>query len=319
MLVMKAFGLRGEVILPSFTFFATGHAVLWNGLDSRFCGLRSAELEHRSGRRGTSHHPADFGDIGRTSVRQSGADGANWSGSREKHGLKLVFDAAHAFGASYKGQPVGRFGDAEVFSLSPTKLLVAGEGGLICTNDAALAHRLRAGRNYGDLGSYNPDSAGAERPHDRVQRGDGADRPRPGCCQGSEAQPDRRAMYSSELDGTPGIAFQQLPPGHLSSYKDYSVRVDSETFGMTRDGLAGALLKENIETKRYFYPPLHQQALFRPFMPDVSANLSATEAVAESVLSLPIYESLPARDGTAGCVGHSRPVAMARAQGARAC
>jgi len=71
-----------------------------------------------------------------------------------------VFDAAHAFGSEYQGRPIGQFGDAEVFSLSPTKLLVAGEGGLVTTNDAALAKRIRAGRNYGDAGNYDPELLG---------------------------------------------------------------------------------------------------------------------------------------------------------------
>jgi dTDP-4-amino-4,6-dideoxygalactose transaminase len=192
-----------------------------------------------------------------------------------KHGLTLLFDAAHAFGATYKGQPVGQFGDAEVFSLSPTKLLVAGEGGLICTNDATLAHSLRAGRNYGDLGIYNPMLLGLNA---RMTEFNAAM-----ALAGLDGVPAKvathnriAALYTSELDGTPGIGFQRLPPGHLSSYKDYSVRVDPETFGMTRDRLAGALLKENIETKKYFHPPLHQQALFRPFVAPGPAHLPVT-------------------------------------------
>ena len=88
---------------------------------------------------------------------------------------------------------------------------------------------------------------------------------------------------------------------------------------MTRDDLAGALLKENIETKKYFYPPLHQQSLFRPFVAWETPHLPATEAVAESVLSLPIYESLPAETvrQVAGAIrGLSQPV---RQKGAHAC
>jgi dTDP-4-amino-4,6-dideoxygalactose transaminase len=315
-LVMKAFGLRGEVILPSFTFFATGHAVLWNGLTPVFadCDPRSWNIDPGAVERAITPRTSAILAV---HLYGNPAPVAQLEWIAQKHGLKLVFDAAHAFGASYKGQPVGRFGDAEVFSLSPTKLLVAGEGGLICTNDAALAHKLRAGRNYGDLGTYNPVLLGLNARMTEFNAAmalTGLD-----LVAVKVARHNQIAeMYSSELDGTPGIAFQQLPPGHLSSYKDYSVRVDSETFGMTRDGLAGALLKENIETKRYFYPPLHQQALFRPFMTDVSTNLSATEAVAESVLSLPIYESLPAQ--TVRQVAWAiRDLSQARARGARAC
>ncbi|HLY18363.1 MAG TPA: DegT/DnrJ/EryC1/StrS family aminotransferase [Bryobacteraceae bacterium] len=155
MLVMKAFGLRGEVILPSFTFFATGHAVLWNGLTPVFadCDRQTWNIDPRAVERAITPQTAAI-----LAVHLYGNPAAvtelEWIAG--KHGIPLLFDAAHAFGASYKGQSVGQFGDAEVFSLSPTKLLVAGEGGLVATNDALLAHKLRAGRNYGDLGAYDP-------------------------------------------------------------------------------------------------------------------------------------------------------------------
>jgi dTDP-4-amino-4,6-dideoxygalactose transaminase len=317
MLAMKAFGLRGEVVMPSFTFFATGQAALWNGLTPVFadCDPETWNIDPRAVERAITPRTSAILAV---HLYGNPAPVAELEWIAGKHGLKLIFDAAHAFGATYKGQPVGRFGDAEVFSLSPTKLLVAGEGGLICTNDATLAHSLRAGRNYGDLGAYNPMLLGLNA---RMTEFNAAM-----ALAGLDLVPAKvashnriAALYAEELDGTPGIGFQRLPPGHLSSYKDYSVRVDAEAFGMTRDELAGALLRENIETKKYFYPPLHQQALFRPYVAPGLTHLPVTEAVAETVLSLPIYESLPA--GTVRQVawairGISRP---ARQPGIRAC
>jgi dTDP-4-amino-4,6-dideoxygalactose transaminase len=291
MLAMKALGLQGEVILPSFTFFATGHAVLWNGLTPVFadCDPETWNIDPGAVERAITPRTSAILAV---HLYGNPAPVAELEWIAGKHGLKLLFDAAHAFGASYKGQPVGRFGDAEVFSLSPTKLLVAGEGGLICTNNAALAHKLRAGRNYGDLGTYNPMLLGLNARMTEFNAAmalAGLDLVAAKAAKHNQIA----ALYTADLAGTPGIGFQQLPPGHYSSYKDYSVRVDPKGFGMTRDDLAAALLKENIETKKYFYPPLHQQALFCPFAAG-AAHLPATEAVAESVLSLPIYESLPA-------------------------
>lgn len=290
-LVMKALDFRGEVILPAFTFFATGHAALWNGLTPVFadCDARTWNLDPRAVERSITPRTAAILAV---HLYGNPAPVAELEWIAQQHGLKLLFDAAHAFGAAYRGQPVGRFGDAEVFSLSPTKLLVAGEGGLVCTNDATLAHRLRAGRNYGDLGAYDPMLLGLNA---RMTEFNAAM-----ALAGLDLVPAKvqkhnqiAALYTSELEGTPGIGFQELPPGHSSTYKDYSVRIDPQAFGMTRDELAAALLEENIETKKYFYPPLHQQALFRPFAAEAPARLPATEAIAESVLSLPIYESLP--------------------------
>ncbi len=316
-LTMKALGLSGEVILPSFTFFATGEAVLWNGLTPVFadCDPRTWNVEPDAVERAITPRTSAILAV---HLYGNPAPVAELERIAEKHGLKLLFDAAHAFGASYKGQSVGRFGDAEVFSLSPTKLLVAGEGGLVCTSDPTLAHRLRAGRNYGDLGSYNPMLLGLNARMTEFNAAmalAGLDLVAVKVTRHNQIA----ALYNSELDGTPGIGFQQLPPGHRSSYKDYSVSVDSEAFGMTRDELRAGLLRENIETKKYFYPPLHQQTLFRPFAPAGRGALRATEAVAESVLSLPIYESLPA--GTvrqvAGAIRHLSQ--STRQKGARAC
>ena len=155
MLVLRALDLHGEVIMPSFTFFATGHASAWNGLRPVFADCDPSTWN------------VDIADVERKITETTSAilavictailcpvDALASLATRYK--LKLVFDAAHGFGSMSNDRPVGQFGDAEVFSLSPTKLLVAGEGGLVTTNDSALAQRIRLGRNYGDLGAYDP-------------------------------------------------------------------------------------------------------------------------------------------------------------------
>ena len=313
MLTLKAFGIRGEVIMPSFTFFATGHAAAWNGLTPVFadCDPHTWNLDPRAVEKAITPSTSAILAV---HLYGNPAPVTELEWIANKCGLRLLFDAAHAFGATYRGQPVGQFGDAEVFSLSPTKLLVAGEGGLVCTNDALLAHRLRAGRNYGDLGAYDPMLLGLNARMTEFNAAmaiAGLD-----LVSAKVAKHNQIAdLYTQELEGTPGIGFQQIPRGHLSTYKDYSVRVDPDTFGMSRDELAAALLDENIETKKYFYPPLHQQALYK----EHGANLPVTEAIADSVLSLPIYESLPAATvlqvagAIRGLARHNTP------KGARAC
>jgi len=291
MLVLKALGVKGEVILPSFTFFATGHAVLWNGLEPVFgdCDqgnwtIDPVDVEARITERTKAilavhlyGNPAHIDEL-------------QWIAKR--HGLKLIFDAAHAFGSSYRGSPVGGFGDAEVFSLSPTKLLVAGEGGLVCTNDSTLARLIRAARNYGDAGSYDPELlglnarmtefnaamalAGLDLVDHKVKRHN-----------------EIAKQYSNLLASTPGIRFQQVEKNDYSAYKDFSVLVSHADFGMSRDAVGEALLNEGIPTKKYFYPPLHLQRLFTAHGAGRQVMLPNTERVSEDVLSLPIYESLP--------------------------
>ncbi len=291
MLVMKALGLRGEVILPSFTFFATGHAVLWNSLkpvfadcDAETWTIDPADVENRITEQTSAilavhlyGNPAPVAELGSIARR---------------YGVKLLFDAAHAFGSQYHGRPVGQFGDAEVFSLSPTKLLVAGEGGLVCTSDATLAHLIRAGRNYGDLGAYDPMLLGLNARMTEFNAAMGL-----AGLDFVEAKVKRHneiaARYTAELRDLPGLSFQYVAPEQVSSYKDYSVHVTPALFGMSRDQLGTALLAENIETKKYFYPPLHQQALFQRFVADRPDSLPVTVSASEGVLSLPIYQSLP--------------------------
>jgi dTDP-4-amino-4,6-dideoxygalactose transaminase len=291
MLVLRALGVTGEVIVPSFTFFATGHAVLWNGLrpvfadcDEETWNVDPIDLEGKITEDTSAilvvhlyGNPCKVEALERLASR--------------KH-LKLIFDAAHGFGSHYRNRPLGGFGDAEVFSLSPTKLLVAGEGGLVTTNDATLARAIRAMRNYGDLGAYDPEWLGmsARMPEFNAALAL-AGLP---LVEAKVARRNRIAeKYTDLLASLPGLRFQKVLPNNVSTYKDYSIHVSSDAFGMTRDALVEALLAEKIETKKYFFPPLHEQRLYSSLHSVERGGLARTSYVAGGIVSLPIYESLP--------------------------
>jgi dTDP-4-amino-4,6-dideoxygalactose transaminase len=290
MIVLRALGLTGEVIAPSFTFFATGHAMRWNGLTPVFADcdpytwtVACSDIQRKITDRTTAilgvhlyGNPCDVAGLTRLATR---------------HGLKLVFDSAHAFGSRYRSRPIGQFGDAEVFSLSPTKLLVAGEGGLVTTNDSTLARTIRGMRNYGDTGGYDPDWVGmnARMPEFNAALGLGG---LPMVEEKIRRRNEIAAMYTSMLS-LPGVRFQRVHREDVHTYKDFSIQITPEEFGLNRDQLAEALLAENIETKKYFYPPLHLQKLYRSFHDSDRNDLGQTEYVTSGILSLPIYESLP--------------------------
>ena len=205
--------------------------------------------------------------------------------------VKLIFDSAHAFGSFSLGRPVGGFGDAEVFSLTPTKILVAGEGGIVTTNDAALAHRLRAARNYGDLGAYNPVLCGLNA---RMSEFNAAL-----ALTGMpfvDAKVKRHnqiaAEYQRVLAGIPGVLFQTVRPRNVSTYKDFSIQLNSSICGWTAADLCNELKRCGIPTKRYFYPPLHKQKIFNGLHTRFDRPLFVTECISDGVVSLPIYESL---------------------------
>jgi dTDP-4-amino-4,6-dideoxygalactose transaminase len=290
MLVLKCLGVRGEVILPSFTFFATGHAVVWNGLRPVFADcdpgtwtLDPADVERKI--------TPDTGAILAVHMYGNPCAVERLEQIATRHNVRLIFDAAHAFGSRRRGRAVGQFGDAEVFSLSPTKLLVAGEGGLVSTNDGVLARRLRAARNYGDTGAYDPEVLGINARMTEFNAALGLS--------GLEILESKIARhvriastYTGLMSGLPGIAFQKIHPEDLCVFKDYSIVIDEHAAGISRDRLGSALLDENVETKKYFYPPMHRQKLYQRFHKPWE-TLPVTDAVSEGVLSLPIYESLP--------------------------
>lgn len=290
MLGMKAMDLKGEVILPSFTFFATGLAALWSGLKPVFAdclpdtwNLDPADVR----RRVTSKTAAIIG----VHLYGNPCDVERLASVAVSARCKLIFDSAHAFGSAHRGAAVGSFGDFEVFSLSPTKLLVAGEGGLITTNDSTLDRRLRAARNYGALVHYDPEMQGLNARMSEFNAALGI-----AGLKLMESKLERHNLIAARYDGLlreeRGLQFQVIREGDLSTYKDYSVVVDPLKASLDRDALAAHLLQDGYETKKYFYPPLHQQQIFKEFHSGRDLPLPVTERISSGVLSLPIYYSL---------------------------
>ena len=288
MLLMKVFGLKGAVILPSFTFHATAHAVVWNGLKPVFvdCDPESYNIDPEQVEKAITSqtsailavhlfgNPADIEELERIA---------------KKHKLKLLFDAAHAFGAKRKGKNTGNFGDAESFSLSPTKLLTSGEGGMVTTNDKELAKKLRIARNYGDSGDYDCEFAGFNARMSEFNALMGIE-----TLKVLEKNVVRRnaivKIYKDKLSKIPGISFQYIDPADRSTFKDFSIYINEKEFGMTRDELHDALLKENIIVKKYFYPPVHRQKAYKSIK---QANkLDNTVRITDRVLSLPLYSHI---------------------------
>ncbi|MFH1896866.1 MAG: DegT/DnrJ/EryC1/StrS family aminotransferase [Candidatus Desantisbacteria bacterium] len=287
MLVMKALELTGEVVLPSFTFFASGHALLWNNLVPVFvdCSPSTYNLNptiiqklitpdttaimavHIFG------NPVEIEPIQRIATDNN---------------LKLIFDSAHAIGTRYKGKLVGSFGDAEVFCLSPTKVLTAIEGGIITTNDPLLAKKLRMGRDYGNSGNYDCEFLGLSARMEEFNALIGLK----GLERIEEIVAKRsrlKDIYQRNICQIPGILFQQIDAGNTSSYKDLSIIIKKDEFVLDRDQLAYALDMEGITTKKYFYPPLHQQSLYSRYQ---QHPLPATEFVSSNILCLPLYSHM---------------------------
>ena len=275
----------GEVILPSFTFLAGPAAIVWNNLRPVFVDVDSHTTNVTSQAVAAAITPRTVA-ISACHNFGNPCDIAALSALAAEHGLPLVIDAAHGFGASMHGRPVGAGATAQVFSLSPTKLLVAGEGGIVATDCDCLAHFVRMGREYGNDGSYDALFAGV---NGRMPELSAAVALASLEMLDDVAAARRRiaARYRSELEQLPGIGFVESASGGASSYKDFSITIDPTRFGMTRDAVRRALAARGIETRTYYDPPCHRQTAFEHFH-DRARQLKATEMLSARSLSLPI-------------------------------
>ena len=286
MLTLRALDLSGSVVLPSFTFSASAHAVVWNGLGPRFVECDPATFQVDPRHVAECVRSADA--VLATHVFGATCDVEALAETASGAGVPLVFDAAHALGAYHRDRAAGTFGTAEVFSLSPTKVVVAGEGGIVTTNDGALADAVRIGRDYGNPGNYDTQFVGLNARMSELHAAVALE-----SLAGLDGRLARRAAivdrYRQGLVSIPGIRSQRVGPDDRSTYKDFTIAVDEIEFGLPRDLVVAALRADGIDTRCYFSPPVHRQ---RAYHDVVSAALPVTDLVAGRVISLPIYGSL---------------------------
>lgn len=200
--------------------------------------------------------------------------------------VPIVYDAAHALGSRRGSRAIGGFGAAEVFSLSPTKVAPAGEGGLVTTHDGELAARVRLARNYGNPGDYNCQVAGLNARmselHAAVALATLSELPQRVARRNELVQ-----VFAKHVDGVPGIRIPEVDSGDLSTYKDLTLVLDEQAFGLDVEMLAAALSAEGVDSRRYFYPPVHRQDAYAYLGEPTS--LPVTDAIAPRVLTLPLW------------------------------
>jgi dTDP-4-amino-4,6-dideoxygalactose transaminase len=284
-LAIRAVGLAGEVILPAFTFVATAHALEWQQVAPLFC-----DIDPRTG----NLDPARVEEL--ITPRTRGIIGVHlWGRPCEieplteiaaRHGLPLIFDAAHAFGCTYRGQMIGQFGDAEVFSFHATKFINSFEGGAVVTNDDALAEKIRLMRNFGFAGYDEVIYVGTNGKMSEVSAAMGLT-----SIESLEefVATNRRNydQYCEELQGLPGVEVLSFDKRERCNYQYVVLDIDAPRAGIGRDHLMQVLWAEQVIARRYFYPGCHQMEPYRTYYPHVWRRLRVTERVASRVLLLP--------------------------------
>lgn len=284
-IVARALDLRGEVIIPSFTFVATAHALHWQRITPVFCDVDPHTHNIDPVEAEKLITPRTTGIVG-VHVWGRACDVNSLEFIARKHNLKLMFDAAHAFACSHQGQMIGGFGDAEVFSFHATKFFNSFEGGAVTTNDNLLARKMREMRNFGFSGLDGVIEVGTNGKMSEISAAMGLT--------SLESLDDFIAVnkrnyyaYKKGLLGIPGIKLVEYDGHEKNNFQYVVVEVDESQSGINRDLLVRVLHAENILARRYFYPGCHQMEPYRTLYPEAGERLLETEKLTDMVIQLP--------------------------------
>jgi dTDP-4-amino-4,6-dideoxygalactose transaminase len=287
MLVYQGLGVRGDVVMPSHTFSASAHAVMWAGGRPRFADIEPsrATLDPADVRQRVDGAAA----ISATHLYGHPAEIDELEAIASDEGVPLVFDSAHALGSRHGDRAVGSFGTAEVFSMSPTKVTVAGEGGLVATSDPDLARHVRIGRADVNPRAYNCAFPGLNARMSELHAV---------LALASLAGLDDRLSRRRELVSTFATALGsddrsrviQPAVGDTSTYKDLTLHLPMSDVTLVQKAFGS----EGVDTRRYFWPPAHLQDAYRHLPTD--GSLSCTEKVAGQLLTLPLHSDMEQGD-----------------------
>jgi dTDP-4-amino-4,6-dideoxygalactose transaminase len=284
-IAIRAVGLTGEVIVPSMTFIATAHALQWQEITPVFCDVDPKTHNLDPGRVEEMITPRTTGIIG-VHLWGRPCDMEALAEIARRRNLKLLYDAAHAFGCSHNGRMIGGFGDAEIFSFHATKFFNTLEGGAVVTNDDDLAAKIRLMKNFGFAGIDNVIYIGTNGKMNEVSAAMGLT--------SLESLDEFIAVnrrnykyYQHELAGIPGIRLVTYDETEKCNYQYCVLEVDAAVTLVSRDQLVDILWAENVVARRYFYPGCHRMEPYRSYFPHAGLLLPETEKLVQRVLSLP--------------------------------
>lgn len=288
-LSIQALNLQGEVITTPYTFISTTHAITRNGLTPVFCDIDPStytidvsKIEALITEKTSAILPVHvYGNI---------CDVEAIDAIAKKHNLKVLYDAAHTFGETYKGKSVAQFGDASMFSFHATKVFHTIEGGAVATKNEALYHRLNKLKNFGILNETTIDEVGGNAKMNEFQAA-------MGICNLRHLREEirlRKAVverYRENLSGINGLILNRQQPEVESNYAYFPVIFEKEILGIDRDTVYDALKTQGIFSRKYFYPTTNSCGCYRGHLdPGITP---VADHMAASVLTLPLYAHLP--------------------------
>lgn len=292
-IAIRASGLTGEVIVPSYTFVATAHALSWQGITPVFADIdpQTHQLDPNAVRRMIT--PRTTGIIG-VHLWGRSAPVEELQDIAEQNGLQLMFDAAHSFSVSRNGRMIGGFGRAEIFSFHATKFFNSFEGGAIATNDDELADTARLMRNFGFVGEDNVVHPGTNGKMTEVCAAMGLTNLE-SLDQIVEINRRNFRRYSDLLARIPDLHVLPYDETEVLNYQYVVIEVDS-TCGRSRDHLIQRLRDAGVLARRYFWPGVHRMQPYRDLYPHAGLLLPHTETLADRVIVLPTGTAVSDQD-----------------------
>lgn len=286
----RALGMHGEVILPSYTFVATAHALQWQGITPVFADTDPTTHNINPAKIEALITPRTTGIVG-VHVWGRACDTQAIERIATKHNLKVMYDASHGFGCSTKGRMLGGFGSCEVFSFHATKFINCFEGGVVATNDDDLAYQMRMMTNFGFTGYDRVEYLGINGKMNEVCAAMGLTN--------LEAMEDIVAVnrrnyltYCEELRSVAGVSVISYDPAERNNYQYVVIEVDPDVCPRNRDEIVQALHAENVIARKYFWPGCHRMEPYRSLQPETWKRLPETERVAARVIVLPTGQAV---------------------------
>jgi dTDP-4-amino-4,6-dideoxygalactose transaminase len=287
---LQALKVTGEVITTPFSFVATTHALWWNGIKPVFSdiepdtfNLDPEKIEAAITPKTTAILPVHvFGNPCNVLKLQEIAN---------RHGLKIIYDAAHAFGVKQIGSSVASFGDLSVLSFHATKVFNTFEGGAIICHDHQMKEHIDHLKNFGIIDETTVVAPGINAKMNEFQAALGILQLK----YLGAAISERKLIsefYRNALKNIPGITVLSDMPGVEHNYGYFPVLIDKNIFGRNRDEVYYALKKQNIFSRRYFYPLISQFPTYRSLDSAQTGKMTVAERITKEVLCLPIYSGL---------------------------
>ena len=287
---LQALRITGEVITTPYSFVATTHSLWWNGIKPVFVdvdpltgNLNPDKIEAAITPRTTAIMPVHvYGNPCDTKRIQEIAD---------KYGLKVIYDAAHAFGVEVNGESVLNAGDMSTLSFHATKVYNTIEGGALIMHDEATKKRIDYLKNFGFAGETTVVAPGINSKMDEIRSAYGLLNLKQ-VDAAIEARHQVAVKYREALREVNGIRFMEDIPGVRHNYAYFPIFIDAEEYGMTRDELYFKMKEQNVLGRRYFYPLISEFSTYRGLESARPENLPVAHRIASSVICLPMYHNL---------------------------